>query len=87
MKIIKRTLNIFLDAIHKTMSGIQTWFSLRLIREDGFMSKDKLEARRYSCCCSGCLTGINCLVNDAYNSWSTVEMTLKEAIVLEPVVE
>ena len=69
------------------MPGIQTWFSLRLIREGGFMSKDKLEARRYSCSCTGCLTGIDCLINDAFNSWSTVEMALKEAIALEPVVQ
>ena len=36
-------------------------------------------------CCSGCLTEVDCLANDGYNSWSTVEMTLKP--VLEPVIE
>ena len=35
----------------------------------------------------GCLTGMDCLTNDEYNYGSTVEMTLKEAIVLEPVNE
>ena len=45
----------------------------------------KIQVRRYSCSCSGCLSGVDCLANDGYNSWSTVEMTLKP--VLEPVIE
>ena len=67
------------------MTGIQHWFSLRMINEEGLMSKDKMQVRRYSCCCSGCLTGGDCLANDGYNSWSTVGMILKP--ILEPVIK
>lgn len=59
------------------MSGIQKWYSVRMIKEGAIMSKRKVQVRKWSCACTGCLTGDACEIHDNYNDWLTVEMTLK----------
>ena len=71
--------NIVLDVQHRTVRGSSRLFSMRLRFDDNNeVIANQIEMRKFSCDCTGCHIGSDCVENWPDNRWKAVQLRLRD---------
>ena len=69
---------------HRTVNGSSRLFSMRLCFDDNDeVIENQIQMRKFSCDCSGCHIGSDCIEDWPGNRWKLVQLRLRENAVLD----
>ena len=73
-----------LESIHKTITGIRQFHSMRMIPgPSGIMCTTAVQMREFSCSCQDCMTGAECEdETQILNPWKIAHIELKNSVPL-----